>query len=182
MKLNTNPKSHGYYLVPIAAHLNSLYLRLIKVRLWLAFQVDYVLRSTTFWGRLPFFTLVFLPRLCFEVDHVSRLTMYRDSTVYQISPQYFITSPAVSVPSSCVQSGYFLVLMNIVELFKHVFHLFSYSPIYWWFGTKSFKIDEFYGTHSNGVYALVPENFMHWVMTHGNTTFVLRVSWRNNEI
>ena len=48
------------------------------ISLW---KVDYLLRSTTFWGRLSFSTLVFLHRLCFEVDHVSRSTMYRDSTV-----------------------------------------------------------------------------------------------------
>ena len=35
-----------------------------------------------FQGRLSFPTLVFLSRLCFKVDHVSRSTMYRDGTVF----------------------------------------------------------------------------------------------------
>ena len=35
-------------------------------------------------ARLPFSTLVFLERLCFEVDYVSRATMYRVITVCEM--------------------------------------------------------------------------------------------------
>ena len=38
-----------------------------------------------FWGRLSFLTLVFLHRLSFKVDYVSRSTMYRDSTVCKMT-------------------------------------------------------------------------------------------------
>ena len=39
-------------------------------------------RATIFQGRLSFSTLVFLERLCFEVDYLSRATMYCVITVF----------------------------------------------------------------------------------------------------
>ena len=52
--------------------------------LTLSFTISsFAFHQTMFQGRLSFSTLVFSLRLYFEVDYVSRSTMYRDSTVFK---------------------------------------------------------------------------------------------------
>ena len=78
---------HGNWGVWTAREINNAFLTylsiffydLLQLECWLYLSVSK--RATIFKGRLSFSTLVFLERLCFKVDYVSRATMYRVITV-----------------------------------------------------------------------------------------------------